>query len=200
MLALLENVMNAGNGKITEAMRSYVVKQIREDLIPAPGEAIGHAVVPGLDGQILLAQVGSSKQLRLAIADGTGKLIKPGQKISWDQAINEVGGKMLDIRKKYGPDSVFMTGGSKHNNEQAYLMRKFFAFWGSNNCDHQARICHSTTVAGLILIGPNSKSMQRGGAFYIIEWGLRGAVRGRNSPNSRYDFIGFRVVVAPPIA
>ncbi len=70
------------------------------------------------------------------------------QKISWDQAINEVGDKMLGIRKKYGPDSVFMTGGSKHNNEQAYLMRKFFAFWGSNNCDHQARICHSTTVAG----------------------------------------------------
>ena len=70
------------------------------------------------------------------------------QRISWEQAINEVGDKMLDIRKKYGPDSVFMTGGSKHNNEQAYLLRKFFAFWGSNNCDHQARICHSTTVAG----------------------------------------------------
>jgi formate dehydrogenase major subunit len=70
------------------------------------------------------------------------------QKISWEQAINEVGDKMLDLRKKFGPDSIFMTGGSKHNNEQSYLMRKFFAFWGSNNCDHQARICHSTTVAG----------------------------------------------------
>ncbi len=70
------------------------------------------------------------------------------QRITWEQAINEVGDKMLEIRKNFGPDSVFMTGGSKHNNEQAYLMRKFFAFWGSNNCDHQARICHSTTVAG----------------------------------------------------
>ncbi len=23
------------------------------------------------------------------------------------------------------------------------------SFWGTNNCDHQARICHSTTVAGV---------------------------------------------------
>ena len=69
-------------------------------------------------------------------------------RLSWDQAINEVGDKMLALRKQFGPDAVFMTGGSKHNNEQSYLQRKFFAFWGSNNVDHQARICHSTTVSG----------------------------------------------------
>jgi formate dehydrogenase major subunit len=40
-------------------------------------------------------------------------------------------------------------GSSKFSNEGAYLQRKFAAFWGSNNCDHQARICHSTTVAGV---------------------------------------------------
>ncbi len=70
------------------------------------------------------------------------------QRLTWEQAINEVGDKMLALRKQHGPDAVFMTGGSKHNNEQSYLQRKFFAFWGSNNVDHQARICHSTTVAG----------------------------------------------------
>ncbi|MEL7349009.1 MAG: molybdopterin-dependent oxidoreductase, partial [Pseudomonadota bacterium] len=32
---------------------------------------------------------------------------------------------------------------------QAYLFRKFAAYWGTNNVDHQARICHSTTVAGV---------------------------------------------------
>ena len=37
----------------------------------------------------------------------------------------------------------------KHNNEQSYLLRKWVSLWGSNNCDHQARICHSTTVAGV---------------------------------------------------
>ena len=71
------------------------------------------------------------------------------KKVSWDQAINEIGDKMLDIRKKSGPDSVYWLGSAKFSNEQSYLFRKFYAFWGSNNGDHQARICHSTTVAGV---------------------------------------------------
>ena len=29
------------------------------------------------------------------------------------------------------------------------MFRKFGAFWGTNNTDHQARICHSTTVTGV---------------------------------------------------
>ncbi len=70
-------------------------------------------------------------------------------KISWDEAIDEIGDKMLEIRKSSGPDSVYWLGSAKHSNEQSYLFRKFYAFWGSNNGDHQARICHSTTVAGV---------------------------------------------------
>ncbi len=71
------------------------------------------------------------------------------KRISWDDAINEIGDKLLEIRKKSGPDSVYWLGSAKHNNEQAYLFRKMAAFWGTNNVDHQARICHSTTVAGV---------------------------------------------------
>ena len=56
---------------------------------------------------------------------------------------------MLAIREKSGPDSVYWLGSAKHNNEQCYLFRKFASFWGTNNVDHQARICHSTTVAGV---------------------------------------------------
>ena len=71
------------------------------------------------------------------------------QRISWDAAYNEISAKLLETRKTSGPDSVFWVGSSKHNNEQAQLLRKFVSFFGSNNCDHQARICHSTTVAGV---------------------------------------------------
>ncbi|MGH8316189.1 MAG: molybdopterin-dependent oxidoreductase, partial [Steroidobacterales bacterium] len=71
------------------------------------------------------------------------------EKLSWDQAINEVGDRLLAIRKESGPDAVFWVGSSKHSNEQSYLMRKFVSFFGTNNMDHQARICHSTTVAGV---------------------------------------------------
>ena len=71
------------------------------------------------------------------------------QRISWDTALDEISAKMKELRAASGPDSIYFVGSSKHNNEQAYLLRKFVSFWGTNNCDHQARICHSTTVAGV---------------------------------------------------
>ncbi|MDD2729122.1 formate dehydrogenase subunit alpha [Malikia sp.] len=71
------------------------------------------------------------------------------QRISWEQALSEIADRMKALRAASGPDSVYFIGSSKHSNEQAYLLRKFVSFWGTNNCDHQARICHSTTVAGV---------------------------------------------------
>ena len=71
------------------------------------------------------------------------------ERISWSTALTEITAKMMELKKASGPDSVYFVGSSKHSNEQAYLLRKFVSFWGSNNCDHQARICHSTTVAGV---------------------------------------------------
>jgi formate dehydrogenase major subunit len=70
-------------------------------------------------------------------------------RISWDTAIGEIADKLTAIREKSGPDSVYWLGSAKFSNEGAYLFRKFAAFWGTNNVDHQARICHSTTVAGV---------------------------------------------------
>jgi formate dehydrogenase major subunit len=71
------------------------------------------------------------------------------QRISWEKAIDEIGDKLMEIRGRSGADSVYWLGSAKFTNEGAYLNRKFAAFWGTNNSDHQARICHSTTVAGV---------------------------------------------------
>ena len=71
------------------------------------------------------------------------------KRLTWDQAYDEISKKMLEIRKESGPDALFIVGSSKHNNEQAELLCKWARLWGTNNTDHQARICHSTTVAGL---------------------------------------------------
>ena len=71
------------------------------------------------------------------------------ERITWDVALTEISARMLELRKESGPDSIFIVGSCKSNNEQGYLLRKWMSFWGSNNCDHQARICHSTTVAGV---------------------------------------------------
>jgi formate dehydrogenase major subunit len=70
-------------------------------------------------------------------------------RINWDQAVNEIGDKLMAIRGQSGPDSVYWLGSAKMTNEGAYMFRKFGAFWGTNNTDHQARICHSTTVTGV---------------------------------------------------
>ena len=78
------------------------------------------------------------------------KLVKGKyQRISWDQALDEITKKMMQLREQSGPDALYFVGSSKHSNEQAFLLRKWVSLWGTNNCDHQARICHSTTVAGV---------------------------------------------------
>jgi formate dehydrogenase major subunit len=89
--------------------------------------------------------VTSPRRLRYPVIKRNGKW----ERISWEEALDTIAKKMMEIREKYGPDSVFFAGSAKVSNEAAYLQRKFMAFWGSNNVDHQARICHSTTVAGL---------------------------------------------------
>jgi formate dehydrogenase major subunit len=71
------------------------------------------------------------------------------QRMSWDNALTEIGEKLMETRQKSGADGVFWLGSAKFSNEGAYLYRKLAAFWGTNNVDHQARICHSTTVAGV---------------------------------------------------
>ncbi|GAA0571348.1 molybdopterin-dependent oxidoreductase [Halomonas salifodinae] len=71
------------------------------------------------------------------------------QRLSWEEAIDEIGDRVLALTEEHGPDSIYWLGSAKFSNEQAYLMRKFAALAGTNNTDHQARICHSTTVAGV---------------------------------------------------
>ena len=71
------------------------------------------------------------------------------KRISWDDALKEVSDKLLAIKKESGPDATYWIGSSKHSNENSYLFRKFVSMFGTNNMDHQARICHSTTVAGV---------------------------------------------------
>jgi len=58
------------------------------------------------------------------------------RRITWEQAINEIGDKLLQIRKDSGPDAIFWIGSSKHSNEQAQMFRKMVSMFGSNNMDH----------------------------------------------------------------
>ena len=113
----------------------------QEPAFDHPFNAGGHCA----KGAALREHGHGEKRLKypMKLVDGKWK------KISWEQAFNEVGDKMLDIRKKSGPDSVYFMGSAKFSNEGCYMYRKLAAMWGTNNVDHSARICHSTTVAGV---------------------------------------------------
>ncbi len=87
----------------------------------------------------------SDKRLRWPMKLVGGKW----KRISWETAMSEIAAKLKEIRGKHGPDAVMFLGSAHHNNEASYAIRKLAALWGTNNVDHQARICHSTTVAGL---------------------------------------------------
>jgi len=80
--------------------------------------------------------VTSSKRLKHPMKKVNGKWTT----ITWDQAIGEIGDKLTSIRENDGPDALHFNGSAKVSTEMAYQHRKFAAFWGSNNVDHQARI------------------------------------------------------------
>lgn len=87
-------------------------------------------------GASAIDMVTSEKRLKNPMKRVNGKW----QKISWDQAMSEVAAKLTAIRENDGPDALHLNGSAKVSTEMAYLQRKFAAFWGSNNVDHQARI------------------------------------------------------------
>jgi predicted molibdopterin-dependent oxidoreductase YjgC len=69
---------------------------------------------------------------------------------SWDQAIELAVGKLQEIQKKHGPDALAFFSSAKTTNEENYLMMKLArAVFKTNNIDHCARLCHSSTVVGL---------------------------------------------------
>ncbi len=71
--------------------------------------------------------------------------------VSWNQALDRLSSEIGRIRDKYGPDSIVTLASAKCTNEENYLFQKFArAVLGTNNVDHCARLCHASTVTGLL--------------------------------------------------
>ncbi len=130
---------SVGCGIVAEVQNGVWVRQ--EPASDHPISQGGHCC----KGAGAIDMVTSEKRLKAPMKKVDGKW----QRISWDTAMDEVAKKLQAIREKDGPDAVMWMGSAKVSNEMAYLQRKFAAYWGTNNIDHQARICHSTTVAGV---------------------------------------------------
>ncbi len=72
--------------------------------------------------------------------------------VDWETALNLIADKLIEIKKGSGPDAVALLASAKCTNEASYLMQKLARqLIGTHNVDHCARLCHSSTVAGLTL-------------------------------------------------
>ncbi|MFB6101451.1 MAG: molybdopterin-dependent oxidoreductase, partial [Haloplanus sp.] len=96
-------------------------------------------------GAAILGSEHSDRRLKHPIIKQNGEW----QKISWNDAYEKIVGEIERVWEEHSRESVMLLGSAHHANEEAYASRKLAAFMGTNNIDHQARICHSTTVAGL---------------------------------------------------
>ena len=69
---------------------------------------------------------------------------------SWEDAIAYTAKSLMDIKAKYGKDSLAGFACSRSANEDIYMVQKMVrTCFGNNNTDNCARVCHSATVAGL---------------------------------------------------
>ncbi len=71
---------------------------------------------------------------------------------SWDEALTLVADKLGAIKEDHGPGALAALASAKCTNEENYVFQKFARVGlGTNNVDHCARLCHSSTVAGLAI-------------------------------------------------
>jgi formate dehydrogenase alpha subunit len=73
------------------------------------------------------------------------------EETSWNDAIGYVAKKLSEIKEKFGSESIAILASAKCTNEENYLLMKFARrVLGTNNVDHCARLCHASSVVGLI--------------------------------------------------
>lgn len=121
---------SVGCGIVAEVVNGVWVRQ--EPAADHPISIGGHCA----KGADMIDRVRSEKRLRYPMERINGEW----KRISWDEAFTKIGGKMKDLRDKYGPDSMMFLGSSKVSGEQSYYIRKFAAMYGTNNIDTIARI------------------------------------------------------------
>lgn len=94
----------------------------------------------------------------------------------WETALNITAMKLIDALDHHGSSSIGLLTSAKCLNEETYLMNKLARqVLGTNNIDHCARLCHSSTVVGLTTSfgsGAMSNSMddvaRKAAALFVI--------------------------------
>ena len=73
------------------------------------------------------------------------------QPATWDEALDLIESKFRSIQNDHGSDAFAFLSSAKCTNEENYLMQKLArGVFKTNNIDHCARLCHASTVTGLV--------------------------------------------------
>ncbi|MFC7496405.1 MULTISPECIES: formate dehydrogenase subunit alpha [unclassified Nocardioides] len=89
----------------------------------------------------------SDRQLRPMVRE---KITDPWREVEWDEAINTVATRMLELQERYGGGAIGAISSSRCTNEEVFVVQKMVrAAFGNNNVDTCARVCHSPTGYGL---------------------------------------------------
>jgi assimilatory nitrate reductase catalytic subunit len=102
------------------------------------GSALGETV--SLPGRLLYPHIRSRIGRDGAYRD---------EKVSWDEALDYVGGKFSRIIERHGPESVALYVSGQLLTEDYYVANKLVkGWWGTANIDTNSRLCMSSAVAG----------------------------------------------------
>ncbi|HEX2931065.1 MAG TPA: formate dehydrogenase subunit alpha [Candidatus Binatia bacterium] len=72
------------------------------------------------------------------------------REVSWDEALDYVTGRMVEIYQRDGAGAMAVYCCAKATNEDNYLLQKLFrTLFRSNNIDHCTRLCHAGSVVAL---------------------------------------------------
>lgn len=119
-------------------------------------------------------------RVRRYLLEGEKKTLQGKQwdwvETSWDTALDISARKLVEIRGQSERSKIGILTSAKCLNEENYLMNKLARqILGTNNIDHCARLCHSSTVVGLATSfgsGAMSNSMddvaENAASFFVI--------------------------------
>ncbi len=70
---------------------------------------------------------------------------------TWEEALDLAASKLKHLRDTHGKKALAGFGSGEGSNEEAYLFQKLVRTgFGSNNVDHCTRLCHASSVVGLL--------------------------------------------------
>jgi assimilatory nitrate reductase catalytic subunit len=90
----------------------------------------------------------------------------PLSPVGWDEALDHVAAQLIELRQRYGPDSVAVFGGGGLTNEKSYALGKFARVaLGTSQIDYNGRFCMSSAAAG----GMRAFGLDRGMPFPVTD-------------------------------